>query len=172
MAQDEAYRGWLRDADADPVLADDRSESFQSLSRRFSGSGKVEVSHGRASLRSWMPPILDQGDLQSCTAHALAGAMGFEHPGLKVSRLQLYYLSRSYEHEMHRDAGARLHNAIRALREHGAAPERDWPYDQAKATDRPSQRAQAHAQHYKISRYAPLAGGDEFRRCLKQGTRS
>lgn len=165
----DPYRGWVEGLRDRSDLSDDRSDTFAQLKRRFARSGKGLFDHGRVSLRPWMPPVLDQGALQSCTANALAAALGFEHDGLKLSRLLLYYLSRTYEHQMHRDSGARLHNAIRALREFGAAPECDWPYEPSKFADRPRAEALARAEHHKISRYAPLETGAMFRECLASG---
>jgi len=167
--RDEPYFGWIRGAEDKSDLNDDRSESFDSLDRRFGPSGKVKTTRGAVTLRPWMPPICDQGDLQSCTAHALAAAMGFEHQGLRASRLQLYYFSRSYERRTSIDSGARLHNAIRSLRDYGVAPEKDWPYDQSKVTDQPNRGAASTAGEHKISRYAALSGGAEYRLCLERG---
>jgi C1A family cysteine protease len=116
-----------------------------------------------------MPPVWDQGELCSCTAHALAAAFGFEHRKIEMSRLQLYYLGRAYENKIHQDGGARISNVIKALRDTGVARERHWPYDPSKVFEQPKPLARQMARRHKISRYATLKGGDEFRGCLNLG---
>jgi C1A family cysteine protease len=84
-------------------------------------------------LRSTMPPIVDQGDLGSCTANAFCGLIGHD---LKIngkyfigSRLFLYYNERKLEGTIREDAGASLSTGIKALEKYGICLESDWKYD-------------------------------------------
>ena len=79
-------------------------------------------------LRSRFPPIYDQGSLGSCTANALCGAFGYCAPGFTGSRLFLYYNERLLENDVAYDAGAYLHDGIRALETYGVCAESVWPY--------------------------------------------
>lgn len=88
-----------------------------------------------------MPPVWDQGQLGSCTAHGtLAGFLwasamcGANDPML--SRLQLYWNTRSLEGTVSEDAGGEIRDAIKATAI-GIAPETDWPYDISQFTTPP-----------------------------------
>ncbi len=78
-----------------------------------------------------MPPIYDQGELGSCTAHAVGALCDFE-AGIDApympSRLFLYYVTRSLEGTVDIDAGATIRNTIKAANEFGVPQETDWPY--------------------------------------------
>jgi len=79
------------------------------------------------------PPIWDQGQLGSCSAHGTLAAFlfaaaksGADDPML--SRLQLYYDTRVLEGTVDQDAGGMIRDAIKATTQ-GIAPEDLWPYD-------------------------------------------
>jgi hypothetical protein len=55
-------------------------------------------------LRPKLPPCWDQGQLGSCTAFALTGAVAFLH-GFVGSQLWLYYKERVLEHDTKEDNG-------------------------------------------------------------------
>lgn len=112
-------------------------------------------------LRPKMPEVYDQGQLGSCTAHALAGAIHHallrdERDGLLAagvmpfvpSRLAIYYAERAIEGSESDDAGALLGDGIRALMTFGFADEALWPYDPDRFAEAPPEayeRAAAHA---------------------------
>jgi C1A family cysteine protease len=84
------------------------------------------------------PPVYDQGELGSCTAHA-AGALGefimmkAGHAGYVPSRLALYYWNRLQEGTVNSDSGASLQDAMNTLVKYGVPHEKFWPYvDQGK----------------------------------------
>lgn len=92
-----------------------------------------------------MPPVLDQGQLGSCTAHGTLGVFGYaaRKTGITdpaLSRLQLYYDTRALEGTVDQDAGGQIRDAIKAAAA-GVAPETDWPYDIAKFAHKPPKKA-------------------------------
>jgi C1A family cysteine protease len=97
-------------------------------------------------LRSKCPPVLDQGQLGSCTANALANAHLFDQlaqtggQDLLPSRLFIYWNERNLEGTVNSDSGAQIRDGIKVLAKLGAPPESLWPYDiQAFATKPPAQ---------------------------------
>lgn len=88
------------------------------------------------SLRPWIPNVLDQGALGSCTAHAVAQALRISQirQGSDVdielaSRLWIYYLARATTGETMLDAGTYLRACFDVIRKLGFPPESAWPYD-------------------------------------------
>ncbi len=79
------------------------------------------------------PPVDDQGNLGSCTAHAISAAVRMEQkslslPDLPISRLFLYFNARSVGHTQQEDSGASIADAVRAIT-YGIPPESLYPYD-------------------------------------------
>jgi C1A family cysteine protease len=124
------------------------------------------AAHLPATADLWpdVPPIWDQGQLGSCTAHGSlrvflteAAKSGASVPML--SRLMQYYDSRALEGTTGQDVGANVRDAIKALAVDGCAPESEWPYDPAKFADRPPARAYADAKQYMSVKYQSLLIG-------------
>jgi C1A family cysteine protease len=95
-------------------------------------------------LRQWCAPVMDQGELGSCTAHGITGALRFAllkagKADIPMSRLQLYYDERSIEGTTRSDAGAMIRDGIKAAAKKGVAHESLWPYDVKKFTKKPPQ---------------------------------
>jgi C1A family cysteine protease len=74
-----------------------------------------------------MPPVYDQGDLNSCTANVLCAAMQYNN-NVKGARLFVYYNERKIENTIDEDDGAYLENGIEALKIYGVCQEEEWPY--------------------------------------------
>src|SRR4051794_10612107 len=76
-------------------------------------------------LRGECPPIYDQGDLGSCTANAIAGAMEFLQMKERLpevfipSRLFIYYNERVLEGTVNWDSGAMLRDGIKTVAKQG-----------------------------------------------------
>src|SRR5678810_1454638 len=71
----------------------------------------------KKDLRSGCPPVYDQGQLGSCTANAISGAIQFEQKkqGVKIfvpSRLFIYYNERDMEGTVNSDAGAQIRDGV------------------------------------------------------------
>jgi C1A family cysteine protease len=135
----------------------------------------------RVDLRPFCPPVQDQGDLGSCTAHALAGA--FEFLRLKdlrdngkaltdaqASRLFIYYNERVIERTVESDAGAMLRDGIKSLAKQGVCSEDLWPYKVSKFSKKPGVKAYRQAARHKITAYARLQTlMPDMKRCLADG---
>lgn len=95
-------------------------------------------------LRSHCPPVMDQGDLGSCTAHGITGALRYEMirrgaGDVALSRLQLYFDERVIEGTVASDAGAEIRDGIKSAAKKGVAHETLWPYTISKFRTRPPQ---------------------------------
>ena len=77
--------------------------------------------------------VYDQGQLGSCTANAIAGALQFDQIKQSLhtfipSRLFIYYNERVMEGTVGTDSGAQIRDGIKSVGSIGAPPETDWPY--------------------------------------------
>ena len=125
-------------------------------------------------LRASCSPVEDQGQLGSCTANALAGALEFLEKKDKVgfsdlSRLFIYYNERVIEHTPKADSGAMIRDGIKALAKQGVCAETSWPYAVSKFAVKPSVKCYTEAQKHTITSYERLQTQDEMRACLAEG---
>lgn len=132
--------GWIPDL---PNIHDCRLVKEKLFEKR---DGKPLPSSTSNRISPYMPPIWDQGNLGSCTAHAAARLFEFEarKQGLvdfSPSRLLIYYDSRAMEHTIKQDAGAQVRDAIASLTKYGACPEELWPYVVSKFAKAPPTKA-------------------------------
>lgn len=86
----------------------------------------------KVDLRPYDSPIMDQGELGSCTANALAGARQFldlkDGKNLTyLSRLFLYWCERYREGDTKDDSGADVVDGLKTLKFQGVCPENDLP---------------------------------------------
>src|SRR5690242_1703411 len=85
-------------------------------------------------LRKNCPPVYDQGQLGSCTANAIGGAIQFEQlkqnkkHSFVPSRLFIYYNERSMERTINSDSGAQIRDGIKTVNKLGVCPETSWTY--------------------------------------------
>jgi C1A family cysteine protease len=113
----------------------------------------------KVDLRLNCPPVLDQGNLGSCTANALANAYLFEKMKQKdkllflPSRLFVYYNERALEGTVKSDSGAELRDGIKTLNTQGACPETEWPYVISKFKTKPSSKCYTDALKGEIKQY-------------------
>lgn|SRR5215212_101189 len=134
-------------------------------------------------------PILDQGELGSCTANAISVAMTFatiKQGGktLKLnqvtlgdgnifipSRLFIYYNERVMEGSVSSDAGAMLRDGIKSVNKEGACKEATWPYIIPQFTTKPSDVAYTEAQGHQALMYRRLNNRDinQIKGCVAQG---
>jgi C1A family cysteine protease len=126
-------------------------------------------------LRSKMSPIVDQGQLGSCTANAIASGLR-EYLEIvagknlvRLSRLFLYYEERKLERTVDEDSGATIRDGMKVLAQIGVCPEADYPYDITKYTQAPSVKAIADAAQYRIIEYHRVADLNSLKVALSEG---
>ena len=149
--------GWIRDL-ADVRDYDEHTNSVAALLRQ---SEPLEMARATlpavSDLRSWMPPVYDQGDIGSCTANAGIAILeyyesrAFGHR-VEASRLFLYKVTRSLA-KLRGDTGAELRNTMQALVMFGAPEEQYWPYNVSKFDVEPSAFLYAMADDYRATSY-------------------
>jgi C1A family cysteine protease len=125
-------------------------------------------------LRPLCPPVENQGNLGSCTAHALTGALETLEikdrlPLVQMSRLFVYYNERDMEHTIDQDSGAMLRDGIKTLAKKGCCGEDEWPYDIAKFTQKPSTACFKDGLEHQITSYQRLESLVDMRSCLADG---
>jgi C1A family cysteine protease len=81
------------------------------------------------SLSSKCGPVLDQGQLGSCTANATSGAITFIEPGFLGSRLFMYYNGRVVEGTPLEDSGCQLRDVVKQVNALGVCSEAYWSYN-------------------------------------------
>lgn len=164
MKKDSKY-GWRRD------LPDARDKLFRSPIVSAALPGKVD-------LRTVVPfpQPLDQGDLGSCTANAIANAHLFSQTKQKKqflfnpSRLFVYYNERVMDRSVMIDAGASIRDGIKSIARQGVCSEALWPYIISQFTVRPDATCYVEALKNQAVSYARLVQvGSQLRGCLAAG---
>ena len=124
----------------------------------------------------FMPAIYDQGQLGSCTANAIAGAVEFEQKKQQLcdfmpSRLFIYYNERVTEGDVSQDNGAEIRDGIQSVAAQGVCEESWWPYDITKFADQPTPDCYAHALVHKTLQYISLDNTQivQLKTCLAAG---
>src|SRR5271157_4800270 len=112
----------------------------------------------RVDLRPLCSKVEDQGQLGSCTANALAGALEFLERKDKVafedfSRLFIYYNERAVEHTIQSDSGAMIRDGIKTLAKQGVCSEKKWPYVISQFKVKPSAACYKKALQHQITSY-------------------
>jgi C1A family cysteine protease len=126
-------------------------------------------------LRAGCPTVYDQGQLGSCTANAIGGAIEFDRllqklPDFVPSRLFIYYNERVIEGTLNSDSGAQIRDGIKTVASQGVCPEPEWPYDIAKFTQKPSAKAYTDAVTDRAISYQSLVQDlNQMKGCLASG---
>jgi len=112
----------------------------------------------KVDLRASMSPIVDQGQLGSCTANAIVSGLREylllqKADATRLSRLFLYWQERNLEGTINEDSGAMIRDGMKVLNQLGVCPELDFPYDITKFTQTPSSTSEEDAAKYKIATY-------------------
>jgi C1A family cysteine protease len=146
--------GWI------PDRPDHRDLLAKHLKSAPKGKGKVNAQNPtplRVDLRSLCSPIEDQGELGSCTAHAVIGLVEYwqrktfgKH--LDLSRRFLYRTTRRLL-GWKGDTGAYLRTTLKALALFGAPPEEHWPYDIAHFDEEPDAFVYSIASNFQALKY-------------------
>jgi C1A family cysteine protease len=137
-----------------PSLPDDRDYIYYSDS--------TEVLREYVDLREWDTIIESQYDLGSCAANALTNAYElcvrrmypeyFTH----LSRLFIYYNTRSEYGNIQSDQGMFLRDGLKSLAKFGVCSEQLWPYDVRNFNYTPSEECYEDAKKRKIVKYQKL----------------
>jgi C1A family cysteine protease len=127
-------------------------------------------------LRPQCPPVYDQGQLGSCTANAIAGAIQFTQMKENLaqiftpSRLFIYYNERAMEGTVSVDAGARIRDGIKSVATQGDCPETEWPYVIENFTEKPPDKCYQDAIKYEVVEYQRILQDlNQFKGCLAAG---
>jgi C1A family cysteine protease len=130
----------------------------------------------KADLRAQCPPVYDQGQLGSCTANAIGGALEFNQikqaeSAFTPSRLFIYYNERVMEHTVSTDSGAMIRDGVKSVAQLGAPPEdTDWPYVIKNFAQKPPAKAYTDAKKYQAILYQRLTQDqDQLKGCLADG---
>jgi C1A family cysteine protease len=95
-----------------------------------------------------MPPVWDQGQLGSCTAHGIGAALVFHEVVPEMpSRLFIYYNERVIEKTVESDSGAQIRDGIKSVSKQGVCPESEWAYDITKFKKKPAAKCYTDAKH-------------------------
>lgn len=127
-------------------------------------------------LRSFCPPVLDQGNLGSCTSNAIANAYYFdelkqkETKAFAPSRLFIYYNERALEGTIKTDSGAMIRDGFKVIASQGVIPETSWPYIISKFKTKPSNSLYKLALNYKAISYQSISQNlIQLKTCLASG---
>lgn len=149
-----------------PDTPDERDYIYKTATTTFPTS---------VDLRPQMSPIVDQGQLGSCTANAIASGLR-EYMEIingqsltRLSRLYLYYKEREIEGTLSEDSGAYIRDGMKVLQQFGCAPETEFPYDITKFKDAPTAIAEQDAATFKVAEYHRITSYDDMKAALANG---
>lgn len=137
---------------------------------------KLQRLPSRVDLRPTCPAVYDQGELGSCTANAIAGAMQFDEIKQKItpiftpSRLFIYYNERAIEGTVNTDSGAMLRDGVKSVVKQGVCSEDLWPYNIANFSEQPPRDCYQAATQNKAILYKRLIRDlNQMKACLATG---
>jgi C1A family cysteine protease len=129
----------------------------------------------KMDLRRACPPVYDQGQLGSCTANAIGGAIQFELMKQKAaafvpSRLFIYYNERVMENTVNSDSGAQIRDGIKSVNQQGVCPEPHWPYNINEFAQKPYSSCYTEAlKHQVLSYHRVNRDINQMKGCLADG---
>jgi C1A family cysteine protease len=141
------YYGWKRDKP-------DHRDLLMKVSPEHAMSRPQSV-----DLREKCPEVYDQGKLGSCTANAISFAYQFDElkqdtpTQFRPSRLFIYYNEREMEGTVGEDSGAEIRDGIKSINGVGVCEEKDWPYDIAQFTVKPTDECYDFAKEHHSVKY-------------------
>lgn len=127
-------------------------------------------------LRTKFPPVLNQGNIGSCVAHAVGNAHLYSQkvqnaPTLFLpSRLFIYYNARAKINAINSDSGCTIRDAIKSIGRQGAPPESCWPYIEKKFREKAPRACYMEAlKHQAIDYRRVLQSLSQLKNCLAAG---
>lgn len=165
-----------------PSLPDHRTPKYAAIKESRFVPSQVDLS-------ALCSPVVDQGQIGSCSGNALAGAIEFlelaeliaQRPPSEapqeyttkfdpVSRLFIYWNERAIEGTTHQDAGAMtIRHGCDSLLQKGVCRESLWPYSDSLLLVCPHSEAYGEAWHHKLQSYYKLETLNDIRNCLAAG---
>jgi C1A family cysteine protease len=145
--------GWIKQK------PDPRDYSINHEAVRGMFAGLPQVLPVSVDLRSYGIPVMNQGNLGSCTANALDAMVGYfyeKHGKVKDfqgSRLFNYYYARKLEGTVSSDSGATIRDIVKTFAQNGIPKESLWPYTVSKFKTRPNVKATTDASKRKATAY-------------------
>lgn len=137
-----------------PSLPDERDYIYY--------SSATEVLRNSVDLREWDTIVESQDSLGSCSSNALTNAyelmvkMLYPEYFIHLSRLFIYYNTRSEYGSIVEDNGMFLRDGLKSLSKLGVCSETLWPYELEKFDDRPTDECYEDAKKRKILKYQKL----------------
>lgn len=113
-------------------------------------------------LRKWDTLVENQSSLSSCSSNALTNAYELmvkkEYPEYftHLSRLFIYYNTRSKYDDLNKDEGMTMRDGLKTLAKIGVCSESLWPYDATKFNDEPTGECYEDAKKRKVLKYQRL----------------
>jgi hypothetical protein len=158
------------------VLGACRDDANDDLLRRpFRPSVPLANLPPAVDLRPWMTPVEDQGELGSCTANALVGAVEYlsareDGTRIDLSRLFVYFHQRLWDGWVREDLGASVSDGVRVLATVGVPTERSWPYRRSLFAVQPPEPLYTEAARHRIADWWSVpVDTDAMRACLAGG---
>jgi C1A family cysteine protease len=150
-----------------PDFPDHRDLLFQPLL----GAAVLPI---RVDLRSFCPPVYDQGQLGSCTGNACEAMFRFQCKkqsghDYEGSRLFTYFNGREAEGSTDTDSGAMIRDVVKAIKDDGICSEQCWPYDISKFAMRAPDPCYAEALKHQSLKYHRIPYLNSMKSCLAQG---
>jgi C1A family cysteine protease len=142
---------------------------------KFSPLTTATVLPPRVDLRPLCPPVVDQGQLGSCTGNAIAAAHHFAQlkQGEKAfapSRLFIYYNERVIEGTVKQDAGAEIRDGFKSIAQQGVCRESCWQYNISKFARKPPKSCYTQAAKHKAVQYLAVTPTlNQLKGCLADG---
>jgi len=131
-----------------------RPEKQNSKDKKYSASRDRQLPP-KVDLRSYMTPVENQGNSNSCTANAMAGAYEYLTNRIlgqsaDVSRLFIYYNARELDGDCSQDQGTYLKSCVKVLRKQGACSENTWSFNLDQILEQPPKQAYAEAANFRV----------------------
>jgi C1A family cysteine protease len=135
---------------------------------------KTEHLPAKVDLQDKCSPIVDQGELGSCTANAIVSGLREyllknKSTWIALSRLFLYWEERNLEGTVNEDSGAEIRDGMKVLNQIGVCPEFDWSYDISTFTNTPTDKMVADATAYQVVEYHRITSLDQLKAALAEG---
>jgi Papain family cysteine protease len=143
--------------------------------KTYKSSRSTDDLPSKVDLRPHMTPVENQGNSNSCTANAMAGAYEYLAKRVKgsthdVSRLFIYYNARDLDGAPDSDEGTYLRSCVKVLKKYGTCAETTWPFDLHRIFEPPHEEAYTEATNFLIEdAYRVKVDLDAMRQCLADG---